>query len=213
MPRNSVNTRKKIQDAAYRLLYRRGFARVSMDDIADAAGVTKRSLYYHFDSKDDLVRAVLEEQQAQALAMFETWGSQPVSSPGAFLRNLFIQLRRWAESPRWRGSGYTRLTMELADLPGHPARKAAHKHKSAVEEWLAVKLAGLGARDSGQLARETVLLTEGCLSLMLIHDDPSYASAAALAAEKLAIPVEPGVRSRRTRPRRRTRRMTPDRQA
>ncbi len=197
MPRNSAVTCKKILNAAYRLLYRRGFARVSMDDIAEAAGVTKRSVYYHFKSKDDLVRAVLEEQQAQALAMFETWGRQAASSPDAFLQNLFIQLQRWAESPRWQGSGYTRLTMELADLPGHPARKAAHKHKSAVEEWLAAKLAGLGARDPRQLARETVLLTEGCLSLMLIHNDPGYASAAAAAARKLAAPGARRVRSRR----------------
>jgi AcrR family transcriptional regulator len=196
MPRNSAVTRKKILNTAYRLLYRRGFARVSMDDIAEAADVTKRSVYYHFESKDDLVRAVLEEQQAQALAMFESWGRQPASSPAAFLHNLFVQLRRWAETPRWRGSGYTRLTMELADLPGHPARKAAHRHKSAVEEWLAAKLASLGARDSRQLARETMLLTEGCLSLMLIHGDPSYASAAAAAARKLAMSDAPRTRSR-----------------
>jgi AcrR family transcriptional regulator len=197
MPRNSVLTRKQIVEAAYRLLYQRGFARVSIDDIAAAAGITKRSVYNHFESKDDLVRAVLEEQQAQALAMFETWGRQSASSPGAFLHNLFVQLRSWAESPGWRGSGYTRLTMELADLPGHPARKAAHKHKSAVEEWLAARLAGLGAGNSRQLARETVLLTEGCLSLMLIHNDTSYASAAAAAARKLALPDAPRARPKR----------------
>ena len=186
MPRNAVATRKNILRAAYRLLYRRGFARVSMDDIAEAAGITKRSVYYHFESKDDLVAAVLNEQQEHALAMFEAWGLLTASSPGAFLSNLFIQLRRWAESPQWQGSGYTRLTMELADLPGHPARKAAHKHKHAVEEWLAAKLASLGARNSKRLAREAILLAEGCVTLILIHNDPSYASAAGVAAKRLA---------------------------
>lgn len=186
MPRNSAVTRARILDAAYRLLYRRGFARVSMDDIAEAAGITKRSIYFHFESKDQLVGAVLEAQQRQALAMFEVWGRQASSSPAGFLSNLFIQLRRWAESPRWQGSGYTRLTMELADLPGHPARKAAHKHKAAMEEWLAVKLASLGARNSKRLAREAMLLAEGCISLILIHGDPGYASAAAAAAKRLA---------------------------
>lgn len=204
MPRNSAVTRKQILNAAYWSFYRRGFARVSMDDIAKAAGVTKRSVYNHFESKDNLVRAVLEEQQAEALAMFETWGRQPASSPGAFLQNLFVQLQSWAGSPQWRGSGYTRLTMELADLPGHPARRAAHKHKSAVEEWLATKLASLGAQNAKQLARETMLLTEGCLSLILIHNDPTYASAAAIAAKKLAAPGVSRVgpkRPPRTKPR------------
>lgn len=186
MPRNSAVTRERILDEAYRLLYRRGFARVSMDDIAEAAGITKRSVYYDFKCKDDLVGAVLDAHQTQAMAMFEAWGLKDASSPAAFLSNLFIQLRRWAERPRWQGSGFTRLTMELTDLPGHPARKAAHKHKHAVEAWLASKLASLGARNPKRLARETVLLMEGCVTLILIHNDPNYASAAASAARRLA---------------------------
>jgi len=58
MPRNSALTRKQILDVAYRLLYQRGFARVSLDNIAEAAGIAKRSVYYHFESKDKPVAAV-----------------------------------------------------------------------------------------------------------------------------------------------------------
>jgi hypothetical protein len=76
--------------------------------------------------------------------------------------------------------------MELADLPGHPARKAARRHKRAVEEWLTVKLSALGATEPKRLAREVILLIEGSLSLVLIHGDTGYASAAARAATKLA---------------------------
>jgi len=76
--------------------------------------------------------------------------------------------------------------MELADLPGHPARRAAHQHKAAVEGWLAERLAALGARRPEELAREVMLLTEGCLSLILIHGDPGYAEAGARAAVRLA---------------------------
>jgi len=35
------------------------------------------------------------------------------------------------------GSGITRLALELADLPGHPARLIARRHKSEVHDWLA----------------------------------------------------------------------------
>jgi AcrR family transcriptional regulator len=41
-------TRKLIMDAAYTLFRRRAFARVNVDEIADAAGVTKRTLYDYF---------------------------------------------------------------------------------------------------------------------------------------------------------------------
>jgi AcrR family transcriptional regulator len=157
-----------------------------MDAIAAASGVTKRSLYYHFESKDDLVRAVLQEHHAQALSLFEGWGRHPAASPAEFLANLFGALERWARTPRWRGSGYSRITMELADLPGHPARRAARQHKRAVEAWITGKLRELGARRPERLARETVLLMEGCMSLTLIHGETSYVAIAGEVASGLA---------------------------
>jgi AcrR family transcriptional regulator len=186
MPRDGGKTRSRILKAGYELFYKRGFARVSMDAIAAASGVTKRSLYYHFESKDDLVRAVLQEQQAHAMSLFEGWGQHPAAAPAEFLANLFAELERWARTPRWRGSGYSRITMELADLPGHPARKAAREHKRAVEGWLTGKLQELGARQPARLARETVLLLEGSMSLVLIHGETSYVAAAGEAASRLA---------------------------
>ena len=46
--------REKIVDAASRLFYGEGIRAVSVDAIAEKAGVTKNTLYYHFKSKDDL---------------------------------------------------------------------------------------------------------------------------------------------------------------
>ena len=186
MLRKSIETQKRILAVAYRLFYQKGFTRVSMDAISEAADLTKRSVYYHFESKDALVSAVLKDQQSHALALFESWSNKPVGSAAEFLSNLFEELERWAAGTKWRGSGYTRLTMELADLPGHPARKAARQHKRALEDWLAIKLSKLGAQHPKRLAGETMLLIEGSLSLILIHGETGYASLAAIAAKKLA---------------------------
>jgi AcrR family transcriptional regulator len=62
MPRDADMTRKRILDAAYGQFRRRGYSRVSMNEIASAARLTKRSLCYHFVSKDALLSAVLEAQ-------------------------------------------------------------------------------------------------------------------------------------------------------
>src|SRR4051812_30362651 len=68
MPRRSAEqTRRVILDAAYESFYRRGFARSSVDEIAGMADVTKRTLYYHFESKDQLLAAVLEMQHGLSL--------------------------------------------------------------------------------------------------------------------------------------------------
>lgn len=186
MPRSASTTRTRILTAAYDLFYAEGFARVSMDAIAEAGGVTKRTLYYHFDSKDSLAAAVLDHQHVHALARIKEWGTSSEETPSDYLASLFKHFETWASNPRWHGSGFTRVVMELADLPGHPARHAAHQHKSAIEELLANELKRLGARHPKELARQVMLLLEGCLSLVLIHGDTAYIWAAAEAANRLA---------------------------
>src|SRR5882757_3550675 len=59
MARSAIPTRERIISAANALFYNDGIRGVSVDAVAAKAGVTKRTLYYHFRSKDDLVAAYL----------------------------------------------------------------------------------------------------------------------------------------------------------
>ena len=196
MPRSSEATRTRILDAAYALFRRRGYTRVSMDKIAAATAVTKRTLYYHFRSKDELLAAVLETQHRLALAAFRTFGDSLGGSPEAIVDTLFRDLAAWADKPRWAGSGFTRLVVELADLPGHPARVIARRHKAMLEAHLAGLFACANVASPRETAREIWLLSEGAISLMLVHRDRSYATAAAVAAKKLLGLNAPNRRSR-----------------
>ncbi len=199
MPRSSEPTRQRILDAAYRLFRRQGYTRVSMDEIAVAAAVTKRTLYYHFESKDALLAAVLEAQHALAVAAFKTFGARLGGSPTAIVEAMFDQLAVWSDRPRWTGSGFTRLVVELADLPGHPARAIARRHKAILEKQFADVLAAAGVADAAARAREIWLLSEGAISLILVHGDRRYAAAAADAAKRLLGPPRARPRSRRRR--------------
>jgi len=186
MPREGGDTRRRIIDTAYEVFYKGGFARASVDAIAEAAGVTKRTLYYHFDSKDALIAAVLDAQHELVLARIERWAKRASDDPTRIVELLFEEFAAWARKPGWQGSGFTRAAMELADLPGHPARVAARRHKAAVERWLAEQLAQTGKiRGSRDLARQVMLLIEGCHSLALIHGDTSYTDSASIAARLL----------------------------
>ena len=53
--------REQILDVSVQVFARRGFHSTSMNDVADAAGVTKPVLYQHFDSKQDLYLALIDE--------------------------------------------------------------------------------------------------------------------------------------------------------
>jgi len=187
MPRSAKVTKQLILDEAYKLFRRKGFARVSMDEIAGAAGVTKRTLYYHFESKDALLAAVLEGQHRLALAAFRTFGDRLSGSSGAIIDALFAELGAWSSKPGWSGSGFTRLVVELADLPGHPARLVARRHKAMMEAHLADLLARAKLSAPRERAREIWLLAEGAMSMMLVHGDRRYVAAAAEAAKRLLV--------------------------
>ena len=185
MARTAEQTRRRIIDAAYGLFYGKGFLRVGVDAIAETAGVTKRTLYDHFTSKDELLRAVLEFHRQLALIRIENWGTRLSGDIDDMLDSLFSELAQWASRPRWAGAGFTRLTMELADLPGHPARAIARRHKAEVEAWLARELGRRGLDAPSARAREIAILLEGSTALMLVHGDRSIAAAAADAAKQL----------------------------
>jgi TetR/AcrR family transcriptional regulator, transcriptional repressor for nem operon len=59
--RNPVRTRQRLLQSAFRQVYRSGFQGTDIDTIIDAAGVTKGALYHHFDSKQALGYAIVDE--------------------------------------------------------------------------------------------------------------------------------------------------------
>ena len=179
------STRDRILKAAYGLFFAKGFGRVAVDAVATSAGLTKRTLYQHFRSKDDLLAAVLEQQSGLGLKTIESWGLRLPDDPHGFVEHLFRDATRWSSKPRWSGPGFTRLVMELADVPGHPARAVARRHKAAVESWLCLELARRGVRHSAAVGRELQILLEGCFALMQIHGNGDYGAAAARAACRL----------------------------
>src|SRR5687767_13048426 len=76
-PRIASTTATQMLDVAERLAQTRGFNGFSYADIAAALGITKASLHYHFATKADLGRALIERYSnsfAEALAQIEASG-------------------------------------------------------------------------------------------------------------------------------------------
>ena len=64
-------------------------------------------------------------------------------------------------------------------------RKIARRHKAQLEQCLAELLERAGVQQAGELARGVWLLSEGAISLILVHGDRGYSAAAAEAATTL----------------------------
>ena len=62
-----AETRRRVLDAAFAVFTERGIAAASLSEVAAAAGLTKGAVYSNFDSKDDLVLALMEEHAAHRI--------------------------------------------------------------------------------------------------------------------------------------------------
>lgn len=177
MARDAEKTRQAIVRAADQLFYSQSLRAVSVDEIAAVAGVTKKTFYYHFKSKDDLIAAYLEARNQPTLERFKEWAgtSGPVAER---LGRLFHRLGALANSREWVGCGFMRVTAELANMPGHPALAVARAHKLAVQEWLRDGLEAEGWSDSETIARAILVLIDGTVAQLLMHRNPAYAEAA-----------------------------------
>ncbi|WP_158963708.1 TetR/AcrR family transcriptional regulator [Chachezhania sediminis] len=191
-------TSTRIVAAAEALFYEHGLRSVGVDAIAERAGVTKRTLYNHFQSKDALIAAYLDARDTATVERYRGWLGDPSRPMEERMAGLFAALADHAAQPRWRGCGFTRAAVELAGQPGHPAVRMAARHKKRFAEWLEQELRDGGATDPAHLARHISLLIEGAIAQMLIHGDTSYALSAGdaavtlVAADRALAPPQPG---------------------
>ncbi|SEB56246.1 TetR/AcrR family transcriptional regulator [Rhodobacter sp. 24-YEA-8] len=186
MAKVSAPTRDRLLEAAGKLFYAEGLRAVSMDDIAEAAGVTKRTLYYHFRSKDDLIAAWLETRDQPNLAAFRRWFSRAEGDVADRIQAIFDNLARAARRRTWKGCGFLRASVELVNLPGHPAIIAARAHKKRVEDWICSELLRAGIPgDTRAIAAQIILLLDGAFAVVLLHRDPVYFENAGKAAAVL----------------------------
>ncbi|PYB70053.1 TetR/AcrR family transcriptional regulator [Rhizobium wuzhouense] len=178
-------TRDTIIDAANRLFYREGIRAVSVDAVAEAAGLTKRSLYYHFKSKDELIADYLRLRDHPNLQRYATWYAAAEGGVTERIGAIFDHLANEAGKPGWKGCGFLRTAAELVNQPGHPALKIGVDHKKRVEDWFAEILAENGVSEPARLARQVSLLIDGAFSQAMLYRDPSYFHEAGLAAQAL----------------------------
>ncbi|MGJ5075007.1 TetR/AcrR family transcriptional regulator [Bradyrhizobium oligotrophicum] len=191
MPRSSDPTPARIVAAASGLFYAEGIRAVSVDAVAEKAGVTKKTLYYHFRSKDDLVAAYLAARDQPNLALFKRWFDETDGALPDKIAGIFNQLARAARHPKWRGCGFLRTAAELANLPGHPAIRIGAAHKKKFEAWLQAIFAEQGIAEADALARQMLLLLDGAFAVVLLHRDASYMETAGAAARTLVAAALP----------------------
>lgn len=181
----SEETQRKILRAANKLFYGQGIRNVSVDAVAKEAGITKRTLYYHFKGKDALVSAYLGSRNVPILNHLQNAMTGVEGDAIDQVKALFADLGQQVTSPHWRGCPFARAVSEFpADL-NHAALEIAANHKKTFEDWLQLRFTKEGLKKPRALARQIMVLIDGAITQMLIHRDATYARVAGSAAEAL----------------------------
>ncbi|MCU1575117.1 MAG: TetR/AcrR family transcriptional regulator [Micrococcaceae bacterium] len=119
-------TKAQIQSVALRLFAERGYDSTSMREIAEALSFTKAALYYHFASKEDIVRSLIDTMLSQVGELVD-WAHSQTQGPG--LRHEV--LTRWIDIMQGQG-----LRMFRFINANHRVMREISTDKSGMEEHL-----------------------------------------------------------------------------
>lgn len=93
-------TRDRILDLAYEAVIRKGFAATSIEELVEAAGITKSGFFYHFKDKNDLARQLLERYQANNHAFLDELTVRARELSDDPLHSFLVFLKLYAEQMR-----------------------------------------------------------------------------------------------------------------
>ena len=166
----------RILETADRLFYLQGIRAIGVDTIAAEIGISKRTLYNHFPSKDALISAYLERRFVQP---------RPSEKPPVEqILGTFDSLERRFSARDFRGCPFVNAVAELGS-EDQSVRKIAVEFKESRRLWFRDLLVQLGVTEAEALATQLALLVDGSIAQDLVRNDPAMARAAKLAATVL----------------------------
>jgi AcrR family transcriptional regulator len=163
-PRRVVHTpgARRALDAAGRLFYERGIHAVGVDLIAAEAGVTKKTLYDRFGSKEQIVVEYLADRDERWRAFLAGHLDTAGDSPGRRLTAIFDASREWTAENSAKGCSMVNAHAEISD-PAHPAYAVIVGQKRWMLDLFTGVCRDASVRDPETLARTVMLLHEGAL--------------------------------------------------
>jgi AcrR family transcriptional regulator len=168
--------KERILETADRLFYLQGIRAVGVDTIAAEIGISKRTLYNHFPSKDALIAAYLQRRFVQP--------RPSLKSPVEQILGTFDSLERRFAAKDFRGCPFVNAVAELGS-EDRAVKKIAIAFKESRRLWFRDLLIQLGVADAEGLATQLSLLVDGSIAQDLVRNDPAMARAAKEAARVL----------------------------
>jgi AcrR family transcriptional regulator len=155
--------RTRILEAAGRLFYTEGVRATGTEKIMDESGVAKATFYRHFESKDNLVLAYLEDRDRQM------WKYMNTPEPPGDIFAALQRLERSINAAGVIGCPFLRVASEFPDT-AHPLHKRVIAQKDEMVAFFSTLLKPLH-KDHKMIATQLLALVDGCLSLRMVYGE------------------------------------------
>ncbi|HTU50683.1 MAG TPA: TetR/AcrR family transcriptional regulator, partial [Acidobacteriaceae bacterium] len=156
--------RKRILAVADRLFYAEGVRATGTEKIMSIAEVAKATFYRHFESKDALVLAYLENRD-QAL-----WDYLSQPTPPKDLREALTKFEQMANWSEIIGCPFLRIASEFPDT-AHPFHLLAIQHQNKIVDYLTdlLKPFAIDKRAAAAAAAAILSVIDGAFSLRMLY--------------------------------------------
>lgn len=176
--------RDHIIEVAIKLFCEHGFHATGVDRIMREAKVSKKTLYNHFRSKDELILAALQKHDSVFRNNFVKDVEQLSSTPKGQLLAIFDAAENWFSGQNFFGCMFVNVVGEYSDA-NSPMRGVSKSFKDMVWRYILSLCEKAGVNEPEKMANELALLFEGAIVTAQISGSPVSASTAKNIASQL----------------------------
>ena len=181
MPRPS--RRDHLIETAITLFCEHGYHATGIDRILETAGVSKKTMYVHFRSKEELIYAALRQHDGQFRNSFMKAVEDAADTPKGRLLAIFDVAEAWFSDNNFFGCMFINAIGEYAEKDS-PVREISKQFKKLMWDYVAKLGREAGADAPEALADELCLLLEGAIVTAQVSDKPDAARTARIIAQR-----------------------------
>ena len=162
---------ERIAALAAELFHEHGITATGVDALSKAAGISKRTLYERFGSKDGLIVAAYDSLDLPVFEMLTGPAEASSDDPREQLDGLFVQLEAMVQLPQFRGCPFVNASSELADAT-HPGARGRAPPQGPPAPLDPPPREGRRRGRADQLSRQLMLVFAGAQSQALVQRSP-----------------------------------------
>jgi AcrR family transcriptional regulator len=158
----ALSKREQIVSVALKLFYQNGFHATGIDRIIKEAGVSKKTLYNHFKSKDELVLAALRKRDELFRNNFMRKTESLGDTPKERLLSVFDAIGEWFQEKDFAGCMFINASAEYSEADS-PSHIICAEHKRLVREYIRGLAIQAEVDNPEELSQQLNLLIEGAI--------------------------------------------------